>query len=397
MKSPFAILIAVVVLLGIGIGVAAIIFVGPTNRDDDADTIPIASESDLPTPSTRNEAARAQTDTAEKQSAVVVVSTSVTTEDISSDELPSEIQERVESVEAQVVVTVETSGEASGRGGFGGGSGFGGGGGGPNVQAIQEAMESNPEIQELIQKAQSGSMSQEDQARLRELMQEALADAGIEAPGGRQGGGGFGAPPIQGTISAISGSTLTINHNDDSGVSTDVDITDNTNISVISQLTPADLTEGANVAGTVQRGEGGRIFIVNLAVLPEQQEQGFGGGFRGLFGGAPQGANDATNLSSINGTIAEVNDQTISVETTQGALRLTANEDSNIVATSSGSLSDITEGMAAIAFGGNQPVIPAQAGTPIQPSNLIAGPESLLQSDATPRTRGQRAQGNQDE
>ena len=367
MKSPFAILIAVVVLLGIGIGVAAIIFVGPTNRDDDADTIQIASESDLPTPSTRNEAARAQTDTAEKQSAVVVVSTSVTTEDISSDELPSEIQERVESGEAQVVVTVETSSAVSGRGGFGGGAGFGGGGGGPNVQAIQEAMESNPEIQELIQKAQSGNISQEDQARLRELMQEALADAGIEAPGGRQGGG-FGAPPIQGTISTISGSTLTIDHNDDSGLSTDVDITDNTNISVISQLNPADLTEDANVAGTVQRGEGGRIFIINLAVVPEQPStaQGFGRGFlapRGLFG--PN--NDTTNFSNIDGIIAEVNDQTISVETTQGTLRLTANEDSNIISANPGTIADITEGMAAIAFGGSLP------------TNLIIGPEFILQ------------------
>ena len=270
----------------------------------------------------------------------------------------------------------------------------GGGAGGPNFQAIQEAIESNPEIQELMQKAQSGNMSQEDQARLRELMQEALADAGIEAPGSRQGGGGFGAPPIQGTISTISGSTLTIDHNDDSGLSTDIQIAEDTSITVINELTITDLSEGTDVAGTVQRGEGGRIFIVNLTVIPEQQGQGW---FGAPFGGVPQGANNATNLSNINGTIAEINDQQISVETTQGTLRLTANEDSNIISATSGTLSDITQGMTAIAFGGNQPVIPAQAGTPIQPSNLIAGPESLLQSDATPRTRGQRAQGNQGE
>ena len=396
MKSPFAILLAAVVLLGVGIGVAAIIFLAPSSQDDNADTIPIASESDLPTPTTRNEATRSQTDTTEEQPAVVVVSTSVTTEEISSDELPSEVQERIESGEAQVVITVETSGEVSGQRGFGGG-GPGGGAGGPNFQAIQEAIGSNPEIQELMQKAQSGNMSQEDQARLRELMQEALADAGIEAPGGRQGGGGFGAPPIQGTISTISGSTLTIDHNDDSGLSTDIQIAEDTNITVIDELTVADLSEGTDVAGTVQRGEGGRIFIINLTVIPEQQAQGFRGGFGAPFGGGLPGANDATNLSNISGTIAEINDQQISVETTQGTLRLTANEDSNIISASSGSLSDITQGMTAIAFGGNQPVIPAQAGTPIQPSNLIAGPESLLQSDATPRTRGQRAQGNQGE
>ncbi len=373
MKSPFAILLAVVVLLGIGIGVAAIIFLAPNSQDDAADTIPIASESNLPTPTTRNQAIQSQPDTAEKQPAAVVVSTSVTSQEISSDELPPEIQERIESGEAQVVVTIETSDEVSGQTapsaqrGFGGG-GPGGGAGGPNFQAIQEAMESNPEIQELLQKAQSGNMSQEDQARLREFMQEALAEAGIEAPGGRQGGGGFGAPPIQGKITTISESTITIDHNDDSGLSTDVEITDNTNINVISQLTLTDLYEGTNVAGTVQRGEGGRIFIINLTVLPEQQGQGggFGGGFRGLFAGFG-GDNNATNISNINGTIAEINDQQISVETTQGTLRLTTNEDSTIISTSPGTIADITEGMAAIAFGGSPP------------NNLVIGPEFILQ------------------
>ena len=229
-------------------------------------------------------------------------------------------------------------------------------------------MESNPEIQELLQKAQSGNMSQEDQARLRELMQEALADAGIEAPGDGQGRG-FGTPPTQGTISAISESTITIDHNDNNGLSTDVEITDNTNISVINQLAPADLTEGTNVAGTVQRGEGGRIFIINLAVVPEQPStaQGFARqGFlapRGLFGSD----NDATNLSNIEGAITEINGQQISVETTQGTLRMTTNDDSRIISTNPGTIADITEGMAAIAFGGSPP------------NNLVIGPEFILQ------------------
>ncbi len=360
MKSPFAILLATVVLIGIIIAAAAIFFLGPTDQDDD-ETIPIASESELPTPSTRNALARPQSDSGATRSEVVIVSTSVITEESSTDELSPEIQERIESGEGVVVITAE----ASSRRGFGGGPG--GGAGGPNFQAIQEVMESNPEIQELLQKAQSGNMSQEDQARLRELMQEALADAGIEAPEDGQGRG-FGTPPTQGTISAISGSTITIDHNDGNGLSTDVEITDNTNISVISQLTPSDLTEGINVAGTVQRGEGGRIFIVNLAVVPEQPStaQGFGRGFlapRGLFGSD----NDATNLSNIEGTITEINGQQISVETTQGTLRMTTKDDSRIISTNPGTIADITEGMAAIAFGGSPP------------NNLVIGPEFILQ------------------
>ncbi|MXZ03639.1 MAG: YlbF family regulator [Chloroflexi bacterium] len=360
MKSPFAILLVIAVLIGIVIAAAAIFFFGPTDRDDN-ETIPIASESELPTPSTRNAPAQPQSDGDATRSEVVIVSTSVITEESSTDELPPEIQERIESGEGVVVITAEDSGRRE----FGGGPD--GGAGGPNFQAIQEAMESNPEIQELFQKAQSGNMSQEDQARLRELMQEALADAGIEAPGDGQGRG-FGTPPTQGIISAISGSTITIDHNDDSGLSTDVEITDNTNMSVISQLTPADLTEGTNVAGTVQRGEGGRIFIVNLAVVPEQPStaQSFRGGFlapRGLFGTN----NDATNLSNIEGTITEINGQQLSVETTQGTLRMTTNDDSRIISTNSGTIADITEGMAAIAFGGSPP------------NNLVIGPEFILQ------------------
>ena len=66
-------------------------------------------------------------------------------------------------------------------------------------------------------------------------------------------------------------------------------------------------------------------------------------------------------------TIAEINDQQISVETTQGTLCLTANEDSNIITTNSGTITDISQGMTAIAFGGS----------PI--NNLIIGPETLLQ------------------
>ena len=323
MKSPFTILLAIVVLIGIVIGAAAIFLLAPSDEDD-AETIPFASQSELPTPTTRNAPARPQSEGDATQAEVVIVSTSVTTQDGSPNELPPEVQERIESGEGVVVITAE----AGGVGRFGGGR-PGGGAGGPNFEALQEVMESNPEIQELMQRAQSGNMSQADQARLRELMQEALTDAGIEVPGGRQGDG-FGTPPITGTISAVSGSTVTIEHADDSGRSTDVEIIDDTNINVISQLTPADLSEGTNVAGTVQRGEGGRIFIINLAVIPEQPStvQGFQRGFlapQGLFGTS----NEATNLSTIDGTIAEINDQSISVETTQGTLRLTTDEDSS--------------------------------------------------------------------
>ena len=385
MKSPFAILLVVVVVIGIGIGIGAIFLLGSSaDQEGDSDAVPVASEADFPTPSTRSESSRDQatSNDAQPEDASPVAVVKVVDEDDDSD-----LQDQIESGEARVVSTVQVNRVELPAGGRQGGFGGGGPGGG-NFQAVQEAIANNPEIGELMQKAQSGNLSQEDQARLRELMQEALAEAGIEAPDGGQGGG-FGAPPTQGTISAISGSTLTIDHADSSGLSTDIQIAEDTDITVIKELTPAELTEGSNVVGAVQRGEGGRIYIVNLAVIPEEQGQGFGGGFRGLIGDGLQGGSDATNLSNINGTVSGVNDQSISVETTQGTLRLTANEDSNIIATTSGTASDISEGMAAIAFGGNLD------NTPIQPSNLIVGPEFLLENTGAAGNpgRGQRVQG----
>ncbi len=347
MKNPFAILLAAAAVLGIIIAIVVILVLQPSDETDD-ETIPVASQSDLPTPTTRNEALSRES------------AQPTPTPAVAQDETPDQAPEA-----AQTDAAPDTQG---GRGGFGGG-GFGAAGGGPgggNFQAIQQAMADNPELAELFQKAQSGDISQEEQARMRELMQELLAEAGIEAPGAGQGRG-FGAPPTQGTISAISGSTVTIDHAADSGLSTDIEITENTNINVIEQLTPADLTEGTNVAGTVQRGEGGRIFIVNLAVIPEQPRtvQGFGRGFLAPLS-LPASGNDATNISTIDGIITEINDQQISVETTQGTLRLTTNEDSTIISTNPGTISDITQGMAAIALGD-------------PPNNLIVGPEFILQ------------------
>ena len=118
MKNPFTILLAIVVLIGIVIGAAAIFFLGPTDQNEN-ESISVASESELPTPSTRNTPAQPQSDGDATESEVVIVSTSVTTKESSTDELSPEIQERIESGEGVVVITAE----ASSRRGFGGGPG----------------------------------------------------------------------------------------------------------------------------------------------------------------------------------------------------------------------------------------------------------------------------------
>ena len=364
MKSPFAILIAVVVLVGVGIGVAAIFFLSP-GEDETENVVPIASESELPTPSARNEAARSRSEGNDASSEAAVVSTSASVEKVASEDV-TKLEERVESDEAQVVVTVEVVGEGRGQGGFRGfgGDGGAGGPGGGNFQAIQQGIESNPEIAELMQKAQTGELSQADQARLRELMQEVLAESGIDLPGGGQGG--FGVQPIQGTISYVFGSTLTLERSDDSGLTTDVEVGDDTNITLIRELSIADLSEGNTVAGAVRRGEGGKIYVVTLGIVPD----GTGGGF-GLRGGGTIFGGGDTSISSVQGRIETIADDMIHLETDQGTLRLTVNEDTVMTSTTNGSVSDLIEGMAAVVIG------PEEDGT-VQARNIIAGPESLI-------------------
>ncbi len=374
MKSPFAILLAIVVLVGIGIGVVAILFVGPSDGGQGDETIQIASESDLPTPSARNETTRTRAESNETSPKMVVVSTSVSVEKVSSDEVP-ELETRVESGETLVVATVEVAGEGRGAGGFGFRAGGDGGAGGGNFQAIQEAIESNPEIAELIQKAQTGDMSQADQARLRELMQELLADAGVGPPGGE---GDFGFQPVQGKISSIDGSALTVEHSDDSGLTTDVQVSEETNITLISELTISDLSEGDTVVGAVQRGEGGKINIVTLGVVPDVPGGGFGlgrGAGAAIFGGGD------TNTSSVEGSISTIDGDMIHLETDQGTLRLTVNDDTIITSTSNGTVSDLTEGMTVIVIG------PEEGGA-VQARNIVAGPESLLGDGGAGLMRG---------
>ena len=369
MKSPFAILLAVVVLVGIIIGVAAIFLLSPTDQDDE--TIPVASQSELPTPSTRTAPERSRAESNERTSEAPETPTDEST-GLDTD------NESIETESVEIELVVREAPDQGRQGGFAAGGGPGGG----NFQAIQEAMENNPELAELFQKAQSGNITQEEQARMRDLMQELLAEAGIEIPGVGQGGG-FGTPPTQGTITYIFGSTITIQDLEDTENTTDVEISEDTNITIINSLDVSDLSIGANVVGTVRRGAGGAIFIVSLNLVP--QNPGAGAGGFGAFGfGVGGGGN---TVSAIQGTITEVNDDMIHVETTQGTLRLTANDESVIVSTITGTLADLSEGMGVVAIG------PLEDGA-IQARTIIAGSQEFItQQNGGLRGAGRRAQG----
>ena len=368
MKSPFAILLAAVVIVGIVIGVAAILLLGPSDQDEE--TIPAASRSELPTPSTRpaSEQSRPERDAASSE-----------TGETATDE-PTGLDNENASTESEQAVVEVVVGEAPDQGGqrgFGGGGGPGGG----NFQAIQEAIANNPELAELFQKAQSGNITEEEQARMADLMQELFAEAGIEPRASTGYGGGFGTPPTQGTITYIFGSTITVQDLEGTENTTDVEVGEDTNITIVNSLSVSDLSTGTNVVGAVRRGEGGQIFIVSISIVPENPGAGGFGGFGLGIGGVDN------TVSQVQGTVTEVNGDTVHVETTQGTLRLTANDESVIVSTAVGALTDLTEGMGVVAIG------PLEEGA-IQARNIIAGSQELInQQTGNLRGAGRRGQG----
>ena len=378
MKSPFAILLAIVALLGVGIGIVAIMVLGPEESDTD-EAIQVASETELPTPTTRTRPTEPRSEVPDTTSEPEAESNAVVIQQVSSDEL-DELKERVESGEAQIVTTIEaTNEESSGTSGAGfafrgAGAAGGGGPGGGNFTAIQEAIEGNPEIAALIEKAQSGNISQADQARLRELMQEVLSEAGVGAPGG----GGIGFQPVQGKITSIAGSAFKVEHSDESGITADVQVSDDTSITLISELTQDELAEGDAVSGIVQRGEGGKINILALSVVPDVPRGGFG--LRGLPGAAAFGGGN-TNVSSVEGSISVIEEDMVHLETDQGTLRLTVTVDTVITSTVAGTISDLTENTSVIVIG-------PEGADAIQARNVVAGPEPLLSQGAGFLLRG---------
>ena len=187
---------------------------------------------------------------------------------------------------------------------------------------------------------------------------------------------------LSATITEIQGNTIVVDTED--GLSAEVGIGENTNITIIKELGVADLSEGTNVVGVVQRGEDARIYVQDMTIIPEGVGRGFGGSFGGAIGG---GAAGTTNLSSVQGTVIEVEGDMVHVETTQGTLRLTVNDESSIVQNIPGALSDLHAEMGVIAF------IP-EGGTA---ANVVAGPASFIENTdgrlpGVRRGQGQRRQ-----
>lgn len=139
---------------------------------------------------------------------------------------------------------------------------------------------SEEELQQILERIQNGEMSPEEFMQIAEQ---------IEAQFGGELGGFGGMPGTQafGTIKSIDGNAITIET--ETGPVT-ANLANDTMISVTSVLDPSELTEGMQVTAFSERIDG-RTTARIIAIEPEGQEAGFGqrgqggGGFGGAFTG----------------------------------------------------------------------------------------------------------------
>ena len=137
----------------------------------------------------------------------------------------------------------------------------------------------------LRERLQSGDLSQEELAGLREQFQGQFG--GGTDGGGFAGGAGFGGRGgLVGTIEKVDGNTVTVNTPQGALLAT---IGDDTTIQKTIEVPIGELVEGVRVTITGARGEDGAVEARLIFLVAEGQEGslGGGGGFRGGggFGG----------------------------------------------------------------------------------------------------------------
>ncbi|MDA1349651.1 MAG: hypothetical protein O3A47_12425 [Chloroflexi bacterium] len=158
--------------------------------------------------------------------------------------------------------------------------------GGRTATAAAEPSGGTPSLADLRQQLQSGDLSQEEIAQLRQQLGAGGAGGGFA---GRVGGAGAG---LTGTVEAVDGDKITVNT-----AQGPLEVTIGANTVVqrteIVVLTLDDLTEGLRITVGGERNDSGVLEATTILVVPEG-DAGFGGfggggfGGRGGFGGGGQ-------------------------------------------------------------------------------------------------------------
>ena len=147
--------------------------------------------------------------------------------------------------------------------------------------------------QELAAQIQSGQLTPQDIAQLRQQFAGGAAGGGAGAGAGAGGGGFLAGRAVQGTIEGIEGNVITLNTFQGP---IQVTVASEATIQVTKTGVIGDLSNGMTVAVTGERSEDGSFTAENVIGLPEGGFRGFGGGRgaggggRGLGGGATGGA-----------------------------------------------------------------------------------------------------------
>ena len=197
------------------------------------------------------------------------------------------------------------------------------------------------EIQRLRQRLQSGELSEEE---AQQAVQRLRAQFGA-GPGGPQFGGEVGGVAV-GSIESIEEDSITINVE---LASITANIGENTNIRITSVLEPTDLTEGGQVMVVSERVEGSALARV-VTVVSEGQRRASGGGLGGQRGfgdgqGGLGGEQGDVGDRPLYGTLENVSNSGFLLETQQGPLAVTLNDQSVVVQTRQGTLDDLETGM----------------------------------------------------
>ena len=226
------------------------------------------------------------------------------------------------------------------------------------------------ELQQIRQRLQSGELTQEEAQGLFQQLQGQLGRGnGAGALGGVEG------RQLAGSIESIEQLGLTLTT--ETGVIS-VNLSDDTDISVIAVLDPAKLIEGTQVSAIVERVEG-RNVARTISVILEGQ-----GGFgpfqgdipRGLGGpGFPdnsQNGQDAGGATThLFGTVVSPAEGAFTLETQQGPLPITTDEESIVIRTGSGTHADLKVGMQVRVTG------PSDEGGGIDAVSVVVIPEGL--------------------
>lgn len=207
---------------------------------------------------------------------------------------------------------------------------------GQNANASSEvAPMTQEELQQLRELLQSDQLSEEERARVVQRLRTQF--------GGGQGGSGFGGGGSQavGTIQSVRNNTITVATE---LATVTANVGNDTNVRITSLLEPSALAGGVQVMVVSERVEGATLARA-ITVVPESQAE-FGRGRGGPSGQAGFGAGQGGGGNRpLFGTIGTVDGDGFTLETQQGPLPIVVNEETVIIRTRQGTVSDLEPGM----------------------------------------------------